>query len=289
MLRFFPSTPYPSPIIKFPRLLLACLVLTSASAKDTPDKEVVDRTVGDEKLSLFIFNPEGHKASDKRPAIVFFFGGGWKGGSPSQYYPRSRYLASRGMVAICADHRTKKNAGTDPRKCLQDGKSAVRWIRSNAKDLGINPDKLAAGGGSAGGHVAATTGTNTKFDDPGENNSVSCRPNALVLFNPVYDNGPQRLRARSRQSLLEGFLAHAQSFKRDSSHHHLPGDQGHTHPSLDYKKRMRGLGVRRNLQPYDGEPHGFFNKAKYDETVLETDRFLTSLGHLQGKPTLKKK
>ena len=213
MLRFFPSTPYPSPIIKFPRLLLACLVLTSASAKDTPDKEVVDRTVGDEKLSLFIFNPEGNKASDK----------------------------------------------------------------------------LAAGGGSAGGHVAATTGTNTKFDDPGENNSVSCRPNALVLFNPVYDNGPQRLRARSRQSLLEGFLAHAQSFKRDSSHHHLPGDQGHTHPSLDYKKRMRGLGVRRNLQPYDGEPHGFFNKAKYDETVLETDRFLTSLGHLQGKPTLKKK
>ena len=283
-------------MIKLPRLLLACLVLTSASAsasaKDNPDKEVVYKTVGDKKLSLFIFNPEGHKASDKRPAIVFFFGGGWNGGSPSQFYPQSRYLASRGMVAICADYRTKKSAGTDPRKCVQDGKSAVRWIRSNAKDLGIDPDKLAAGGGSAGGHVAATTGTNTKFDEPGEDSSVSCRPNALVLFNPVYDNGPKGYGHDRVKAYWKDFSPMHNLSKETPPTITFLGTKDNLIPvstAEDYKKRMKDLGVRSDLHLYDGEPHGFFNKAKYDETVLETDRFLTSLGYLKGKPTLKKK
>jgi acetyl esterase len=271
-------------------LLLCLLSVTPSLAKEKPDRKVVYKTVGDTQLPLFIFNPVAHQATDKRPAIIFFFGGGWNGGSPSQFYSQSRYLASRGMVAICADYRTKKSHGTDPRKCVQDGKSAVRWIRNHAGELGIDPNKLAAGGGSAGGHVAATTGTATDFNEPGEDTSISCRPNALVLFNPVFDNGPK------------GYgHARVKAYWKDFSPlHNITRDTPPTTVFLGtkdslipvataeaYKKQMTEKGVRCDLHLYEGQPHGFFNKTKYHETLLETDRFLCSLGFLTGKPTLK--
>lgn len=62
----------------------------------------------DVNLKLYIFNPAGHKVTDKSPAIVFFFGGGWNSGTPTQFAPQAKYMASRGMVAICAEYRTKK-------------------------------------------------------------------------------------------------------------------------------------------------------------------------------------
>jgi len=274
------------------RLFLASLLFSSAFSKETPDKEVVYKTIDGNKLSLFIFNPDGHNASDKTPAIVFFFGGGWNGGTPSQFYPQSRYLASRGMVAICADYRTKKSAGTDPRKCVQDGKSAIRWIRRHAEKLGIDPNKLAAGGGSAGGHVAATTATTTKFDEPGENASLSCRPDALVLFNPVYDNGPGGYGHDRVKAYWKDFSPMHNLTKKTPPTITFLGTKDKLIPvstAREFRKRMNTLGVRSDLHLYEGQPHGFFNKAKYYETTLETDRFLSSLGYLKGKPTLKKK
>jgi len=151
-----------------------------------PDKEVVYKQVGDAALKLHVFLPEEHSTTDRRPAIVFFFGGGWMGGTPTQFYPHCEYLASRGMVAMSAAYRVKAEHGTEPRECVKDGKSAVRWIRVHAAELGIDPDRIAAGGGSAGGHVAASTGTNTAFEEDGEDRTVSYRPDALVLFNPVF-------------------------------------------------------------------------------------------------------
>jgi len=157
----------------------------------SPDQSHVYKTVGNTELDLHVFLPEGHQPSDKRPAIVFFFGGGWVQGCPSQFYPHCEYLASRGMVAISAQYRVKSRNKTTPRECVKDGKSAVRWIRANASKLGIDPDRIAAGGGSAGGHVAAATALTEGFEEEGEDFSISYRPNALVLFNPVFDNGPK--------------------------------------------------------------------------------------------------
>jgi acetyl esterase/lipase len=72
-----------------------------------------------------------------------------------------------------------------------DGKSAIRWVRKNAVRLGVDPKKIAAGGGSAGGHVAAAAGTLKGLEDKNDDFSVSSKPNALVLFSPVFDNGPE--------------------------------------------------------------------------------------------------
>ncbi|MBT5322144.1 MAG: alpha/beta hydrolase fold domain-containing protein, partial [Verrucomicrobiales bacterium] len=151
-------------------------------------KAIQYKQVEDTKLFLHVFNPKGHKASDRRPAIVFFFGGGWIGGTPKQFEPHCTYLASRGMVAITAEYRVKSRNKTTPFECVKDGKSAIRWVRANAGKLGVDPKRVAAGGGSAGGHVAAATGNCPGLEEEGENLKVSSKPDVLVLFNPVYDN-----------------------------------------------------------------------------------------------------
>ena len=121
-----------------------------------PTRSLVYKTINGARLQLHVFEPEGHKPSDRRPAIVFFFGGGWTGGGlpairpPTQFYPQCKYLASRGMVAISAEYRVKGTHGVSPFECVTDGKSAVRWVRAHAAELGIDPNRLASGGGSAG-------------------------------------------------------------------------------------------------------------------------------------------
>ena len=277
------------------------LWIASALAKDGkvgPTIKGVEHMVYKEasgsKLVLNVFYPEGHDAKkDKRPAIVFFFGGGWSGGNPAQFAPHCEYLASRGMVAMSADYRVRSRQGTPPFECVKDGKSAVRWIRQNAKKLGIDPERLAAGGGSAGGHVAAATGTVPGLEEEGEDLSVSSKPDALVLFNPVYDNGPKGY----------GHSRVADRYKDISPIHNIRkgippaivflGDQDKLIPvstAEKYKALMEKVGSRSDLHIYAGQPHGFFNLGKkgnyYEKTVLEMDKFLISLGWLKGKPTI---
>jgi len=101
------------------RPTLLALVLLPFAMSAAPDQLIAYKTVAgldgaEVELKLHIFNPEGHSVDDERGAIVFFFGGGWNGGTPGQFYPHSEYLASRGMVAIAAEYRTKKGHGSTP-------------------------------------------------------------------------------------------------------------------------------------------------------------------------------
>lgn len=278
----------------FKMLAIACS--TSAYSLEVegfkPDRILEYKEVGNTKLKLHIFTPKGHTQSDRRPAIVFFFGGGWTDGSPSQFHPHCRYLASRGMVAMSAEYRVKSRNNTTPRECVQDGKSAVRWIRQHAEEMGIDPARIAAGGGSAGGQVAAATGTTRGFEEDGEDLKASSRPDALVLFNPVFDNGP-------------GGYGHSRvkEYWRDFSPMH--NIDATTPPTIvflgtedelipvstagEYKRLMEEQGRRCDLHLYEGQPHGFFNYSNpdnYTRTVIQMDRFLASLGYLSGEPTL---
>ena len=253
------------------------------------------KTIEDLKLYLYIFEPHGHSASDARPAAVFFFGGGWNGGTPRQFEPHCRYLASRGMVAMVADYRVKSRHKTTPFECVKDGKSAVRWVRANADRLGIDPNRIAAGGGSAGGHVAAATGNVPGLEEPGEELDVSSVPNALLLFNPVYDNGPggyghERVRGRFHEiSPLHNIKPGAPSTIV------FLGTNDALVPvatARAYESKMKECGSRCVTHLFEGQKHGFFNKGRsgdkyYQATVLEMDRFLISLGWLDGEPTIR--
>ena len=279
-------------------LLLLSLVLPLAASaqlvKLDGAKSVQYKQVEDTKLFLHVFNPKDHKASDRRPAIVFFFGGGWNGGTPKQFEPHCTYLASRGMVAITAEYRVKSRNKTTPFECVKDGKSAIRWVRANAAKLGVDPKRVAAGGGSAGGHVAAATGNCLGLEEEGENLKVSSKPDVLVLFNPVYDNsskgyGHDRVKPRWKEispmhNIRKGapptivFLGTKDKLIPVST-------------AQEYEKRLVAVGSRSELHLYKGATHGFFNKGKgdaYPDTLIKMDDFLNSLGWLKGDPIIKK-
>jgi acetyl esterase len=275
-------------------LLLSFALPLAASAqlvKLNGAKAIQYKQVGDTKLFLHVFEPKGKTAGGKRPAIVFFFGGGWNGGTPKQFEPHCRHLAARGMVAITAEYRVKSRNKTTPFKCVADGKSAIRWVRANAAKLGVDPHRIAAGGGSAGGHVAAATGNCPGLEEKGGDLKISSKPDALVLFNPVYDNskngyGYDRVKPRWKEispmhNLRKGapptivFLGTKDKL--------IPVSTGE-----EYQKRMKAVGSRSELHLYKDAPHGFFNKGKpgdhYSDTIAKMDKFLASLGWLKGEP-----
>src|SRR5215469_11273941 len=141
-------------------------------------------------LQLVVHYPPGWKATDKRAGIVFFFGGGWENGTIDQFKPQAEYLAGRGMVAARADYRVKSRHGVTPKECVDDARSAIRWFRENAGTLGVDPDRIVAAGGSAGGHIAACTTLMPAPDPKEEAPKTSSKADALVLFNPVLRFGP---------------------------------------------------------------------------------------------------
>jgi len=260
----------------------------------------VYKTVDDVKLRLFAFAPEGHKASDKKPAIVFFFGGGWTGGSPGQFAQQSRYLASRGMVAITAEYRVKSKHGAKVPQCVADAKSAIRWVRANSEKLGVDPTRIAAGGGSAGGHLGACVGVVPGLDEDSEDASVSSQPNAMVLFNPVMATAPvDELSSQYNQ----GMARRSEQFGGDprvvSPYHHIREGQPPMimffgsadrlrEGAVIFEKAYCAKGNRCELKTWEGPGHGFFNFGRGDnkyfiETCREMDRFLASLGYIEGE------
>lgn len=281
--------------VLLPLLLLLAMAPTTIGAPATPAKiagttAVVYKTVGDTTLFLYIFNPKNHQPSDERPVAIFFFGGAWNGGTPTQFEHHCRYLSARGMVAIVADYRVKSRHGTTPKECVMDGKSAIRWIRSNAGKLGIDANRIAAGGGSAGGHIAAATGTVVGLEQPKENLRISSQPNALLLFNPVYDNGPNGY-GHSRVKDVYPQISPIDNIKKDTPPTIVfLGTNDSLVPvetAKDYKRRMEIAGRRCDLHLYDGQPHGFFNYGNqkyYLDTVEKMDKFLVSLKYIKANP-----
>ena len=298
------------PALRLVALLSLALVSATFAAQSYPPtfegaRAEVYKTVGDTKLSLFIFEPtSGPK--ENRPAIVFFFGGGWTNGSPTQFEQHCRYLATRGIVAITADYRVASRQQVKPTACVADAKSAVRWLRANAARLGLDPHRIAAGGGSAGGHIAGATGTLPDFDEPTEDAKISSVPDALVLFNPALTLAPVAgLDLKGFGTTVGAERLGTEPAKLSPTHHVKRG----TPPTIIFHGRadttvpfttveaftnaMKQAGNRCELVGYEGQTHGFFNygrgdNSSYHATLLATDKFLASLGWLKGEPTLVK-
>ena len=256
-------------------------------------------------LRAWIFEPEGHRSPDKRAAIVFFFGGGWNGGSTAQFEQQAKYLANRGMVAIPVDYRVKSRNGTLANIAVMDAKAAIRWVRTNAARLGIDPNRIAASGGSAGGHLAAATAMLPGHDIETSGQAVSPTPNAMILFNPVLITAPVEDYPESMAAQMEKVKklqprlgAPPESM---SPYHNIRSNlppsiifHGEEDPIVPYQqielfvRAMKNAGNRCELVSYPGQRHGFFNygrrdKSTYTDIMRRTDEFLVSLGWL-NKP-----
>jgi acetyl esterase/lipase len=175
---------------------MTCSMIFAADAKDQgprPDQVITYKTVTTDKgkfpLSLHVFKP-ANAAASARACVVMFHGGGWNNGDPKSFFGAGKRWAGLGLVAISVEYRVRDKHGGTALDSVRDAKSAMRWVRSHAKELGIDPDRIAAQGASAGGHLAAACATLTAYDEEGEDATVSCLPNALILKSPVLDNGP---------------------------------------------------------------------------------------------------
>ncbi len=140
-----------------------------------------------EDMYLYLLRPAG-KSAKPLAAIVYFTGGGWVNGNVEGQIPNAAWFRDQGIIGIDADYRVQSRHGTSPLECIEDAKSAIRFVREHAAELGIDPDRIIAAGGSAGGHLAACTFLDGG-DNPSENLTVSSKPNALVLHNPVLGEG----------------------------------------------------------------------------------------------------
>jgi len=274
-------------------VLMALLSISLSAQSDTIPTSYTYKSLDGVDLKLQIFSPEKFDSLQSYPVIVFFFGGGWKTGTPKQLEPQAKYFASRGIVAVLADYRTESKNGVKPDECVKDAKAAIRFIRKNAAMLNIDPDKIIASGGSAGGHLAAATAVCKGFNHSDDDLSVSERPNALVLFNPVVDNSEHGY----------GYERIAEFFPAISPLHNIMEGAPPTLFMLgskdklirvsvaeEYKKKMEKAGSRCDIKIYEGEGHGFFNYKKdnpemFYRTLYDADFFLESLGYLKGEPT----
>lgn len=181
-----------------------------------------------------------------------------------------------------------KGAKDPPTRCIEDARSAMRWVRSHATDLGIDPQRIASAGGSAGGHLAACVGMLDGHDDRQDDKTVSPRSNAMLLFNPVFNNGPEGW----------GHQRVGDRYREFSPAHNIGADDPPAIVFLgsedklipvkvveDFKTEMTKAGVRCETRIYAGQGHGFFNarggdNRYFQETLAATDAFLVSLGWL---------
>ncbi|MBP8256084.1 MAG: alpha/beta hydrolase [Opitutaceae bacterium] len=256
------------------------------------DRVMVFKETPQGKLRAHLFLPPGWSASDKRPAIVFWVGGGFRSGGPGQFNARAEYFASRGLVTVCAEYRGRNSHGIFLDSCAEDARSAMRWVKGRADELGIDPKKVIASGGSAGGClsllVARAEGPDAKEDDL----SIPTRPCAMLLFNPAVGDGvmdtvgwggPAQEAVNAQISALDTprkdeppaifFFGTEDRFLRVSAKfNHLVHEQG---------------GVS-ELWVAEKMGHGFFNNQPWhDETTRLADDFLVRLGYLSGKSPIR--
>jgi acetyl esterase/lipase len=153
-----------------------------------PDAETfVYAERGTEPMRLHVMKPKGWKAGDQRPALVFFFGGGWSKGTPEKSISWAKFATKLGMVGVAPDYRTRNRFDTSPLESVADGRAAVRWVQDHAQELGIDPAKVVVGGSSAGGHVALWTALAEPPPGSAAQESPRVKPAALILFSAVSD------------------------------------------------------------------------------------------------------
>lgn len=254
----------------------------------TPADIIPYKTVGERQLKLHLFKPKGWSADDQRPAHVVIHGGGWRSNNATRFYPYANSLVDQGYVGISVEYRLasrdqKQDNATTVFDCVKDARAAIRYIRANADELGIDPTRIAVGGGSAGAHLALSTALFDDIDHADEDQKISCRPDALILYFAVLDTSPEGY----------GNAFVGPRWKELSPRHHIrknmpptlifhgDNDRVAKMPILnDFVKRLKDNDVPHQLILEKGGTHGHLNADMklFDVAITQTQDFLSQNG-----------
>lgn len=260
---------------------IACLVGCAAppsTGAGTPSDTVARTSVeyqriGDAALHMDVWSPPLNSAATPRPAVVFFFGGGWNGGTTEQFAPHCERLAAEGFVAFSAEYRVQSRHAATPFDCVADGRSALHWIRNRAADYAIDPDRIYAAGGSAGGHVAVCAVASPPLDEQASTPGATPPVAGLVLFNPVIDTSAEgygharvgeRWREISPRHLVRPGLPPTLVF------HGTADTVVPIHLAEAFRDAMHAADNTCTLIAFDGLGHGFFNADRDEGRAFET-------------------
>ena len=249
-----------------------------------------ERNVGCTRQNAGYVEPENWTSSDKRSSIVFYFGGGWNTRHITQFVAFAQYYTSKGLVCFIPNYRVRSTDNSQAIDSLEDAQDAFAFVRKNSKKFGIDPNRIASSGGSAGGHLAASLGT---IEDI-RNRKLSF-PNAMILFNPGLILEPKK---NPNEWYSQDNRLGTEPIKI-SPYHHI---NENTPPTIIYhgtddkitafdkaakfNAKMQDMGKDSTLVPFEGRDHGFFNHGKhipgsdYHKTLEYTDEFLTRIGWL---------
>ena len=241
--------------------------------------KVIYRNVEDRELSLFIMEPESDNKVN-RSCIIFIHGGGFSGGKAEILMPQSRWFVKLGFVCVLVEYRLMKCEAECPTadsvtldECIVDCKEAVRYIRKNAEQLGIDPQKIILVGESAGGYLASAVTALKDFDGYGCEQTVSCVPNLLIVYNPItHLLGKWKMRVQHSPLVGEGAVGESDESQWLARHerarvlspfwnltsdhppvlvvHGLKDDIVPPEDSVEYAKKLRDLGVSTHLKWY---------------------------------------
>ena len=304
-----------APIVR-PLLLLAVIFAFGLSAtvdgqqpredgKTTIPKSVLEQLeehldvtfakYGDRTLQLDIFRPKN--ASERLPAIVCIHGGGWKKGAKINHRKVAQALAAKGYVTASIDYRLSGEA-TFPAH-IHDCKAAVRFLRANADQYGIDADHIGAIGHSAGGHLTALLATSndvTELEGYGGNKGVSSTIQAAVPMGGQTDFMSERNREKSANAdIWQQFLGGSQAEvpetyslasplthldKNDPPVWLITGEKDDPSTRAEsLRKKMDEFGIPNGLTVIKGAPHPFTVKQIWfdqmmDAAVPHFDRYL---------------
>jgi acetyl esterase/lipase len=150
-------------------------------------RDIVYASRDGRSLQLDLYLPR-QRAGKPVPGIVFVHGGGWRTGVRANFAPMAIRMAERGYAAATISYRLSPQARYPA--AVQDVKAAVRWMRTHAARYGIDPDRIAVGGGSAGGQIASLAGVSrgvAAFDPGASDSGVSSAVQAIVNIDGLSD------------------------------------------------------------------------------------------------------
>tara|TARA_B100000902_G_scaffold214242_1_gene203724 strand:+ start:242 stop:1036 length:795 start_codon:yes stop_codon:yes gene_type:complete len=238
---------------------------------------------GNQDLTGDLFLPP--EGTENGAAIVFVHGGGWREGDKSQLRGYGILLARQGFVCLCTAYRLSDEALWPAQ--IQDVKCAIRYVRTHADDLKIDPNKIGVSGNSAGGHLSLMAGLSVyepDFEGKAGNNEVNSKVKAICAIYPPaqirkYDNSDPIIDA---YKALMGKDAQQEDYDKASPLLQIKADfpptmliHGSTDSvvnladSTDLYKKLAEKGVPSELHIYSEEEHAFDSQSGYGRSVAE--------------------